>query len=91
MKYYFMTIEERNGEQEYIFRHVCGLEDNPETYLDELCQNWYGDMDDEEIEEEDIPQKEDGGYYLLGGCVFVSPGRIEEITEEEYNVLNKFL
>lgn len=84
MKYFYIEIEERNGEYEYRHKVVrsCPLNVNPDKFFDDnLAGSWYGGEVD----------KEDDGYYYNGGEVFVELTRVEEITKEEFDILNKYL
>lgn len=83
MKYYFRTIEIRNGEYEYTSTGKMMLPDNKDAHetLKEYCSDFYGTEG----------TLEDGWYLFGGGVVAVAPGIIREITKAEYDVLKKFI
>jgi hypothetical protein len=83
-KYYFITINERNGEQEYIQYHICQLSSRKaiDKYVDNLLKMWY---------DSNTLEFEDGGYYHLGGSIHVSVSCWREITEIEYQLLKRFI
>lgn len=82
-KYYLIRIHEQNGEQEYTFEHLADLHPraNVEKYADNVAKTWY----------DDDAEKEGDGYYHVGGEIYVEVKSITEITQEEYNVLKKYL
>lgn len=88
MKYYYIEIEERNGEQEYRQPSSVAIDGrkNIEKYADDLAKGWYGGSDEDYTE----PEKDGDTYYHLGGTIAISVGRIKEITKDEYDVLKKF-
>lgn len=84
-KYILLRLEERNGEYEYIHRSVHRLSDGRKATADRFAKNYakdfYGVKSD--------PQ--DGGYYFNGGEVFVEVNSWDFISEEDFNLLNKYL
>ena len=85
-KYYFITINERNGEQEYHISIVRELSSRKsiEKLANEIAKRWYDTYNSK-------PEFEDGGYYHLHGCIHVSVSCWREITEIEYHLLNRFI
>jgi hypothetical protein len=82
-KFYVCTIEERNGEYNYThyIKMKLSLRQKPEKALDNVTKTWYADD----------AEKDEYGYYFNGGCVFVNPGDIHEVTEDVFNVVNRFI
>ena len=83
MKYFFVVYKERNGEYEYYYkagRKIAEYEDIHEV-MDEYLSNFYGVK----------AEKEDGGYYFNGGEVHVRLAYTQEIPEEDYNTLIRYL
>ncbi len=84
-KYLLLRLEERNGEYEYSHRSIHRLPDNRKATTDRYAKNYakefYGGKAD--------PQ--DGGYYFIGGEVFVDVNSWDFISEEGFNLLNKYL
>lgn len=82
-KYILIELEERNGEQEYRqhVRKKIEKDVKPEDIADYVARTWY--------EEGENAEASDGGYYHLGGRIFVKVESITEITEQEFNVLQK--
>jgi hypothetical protein len=89
---FVLTIEERNGEREYttkqLFRHT-GTETIEEAVDKYLQMEWYERHDEEDDEE--LPEKEDGGFYFDGGGTFVKFIKAEPVTQEEWDVLERFI
>lgn len=82
-QFYLVFIEERNGEQEYTFRKT--VEATPETIdaeAKEIAKDWYSDEDVEE---------NDGHFEFFGGTLQTKVDGWQEITKEEYKILNKYL
>lgn len=91
MKYYRITFNERNGEQEYYHHSVIEASNEAEaqTEAEKEAQNWY---DIDEDEDEELPEKDEHGeYYHLGGCIAVSVEGIQEIPEDHYNILKQYV
>ena len=84
-KYYFVVLEERNGEQEYSIKStkVVSEGDTIDNLLDRILKQWY--PRDEE------PPINNGWYEFFGGSLMAKVDRYEEITKEEYEVLSKFI
>ena len=85
--YVFFSISIRNGEYEYTSKSVHIIEQQditPQQAGDEYAKQFYNDVDSE-------PEETDEGFYFNGGEVCVWCDRAEEITEEQYNILNKFI
>lgn len=84
-KFYLIKFNERNGEQEYTQTSLIELEECEDAtkYAEsELLPEWYDDEDAE---------KADGGYYFLGGAIFVEVFSVTEITEQEFLTLKKYI
>lgn len=85
-KYIYRELHTRDGEREYYHK---GLEVFPEEktveevekYLDEFCSEFWGETDGEER----------SGEYWFFGEIITRVNGWEFITEEEYNVLKKFM
>lgn len=86
-RFYLITLEERNGEQEYLQHALRYVGANSRKSLDAIgelvLRGWY--------EDGERRKKEDGGYYFNGGAIFVSVNRVEEISESDYLTLSKFI
>lgn len=84
-KYLSLRLFERNGEYEYIHRSVHRLADGRKTTAERTAKNYakefYGGKADHD----------DGGYHFFGGEVFVKVYSLDLISEEEFNVLAKYL
>ena len=84
-KYLSLRLYERNGEYEYIHRSVHRLPDGRKATAERTAKNYarefYGGKAD--------PQ--DGGFYFNGGEVFVKVNSWDFISEEDFNVLAKYL
>jgi hypothetical protein len=79
-KYFLITIEEKNGEQEYSHDSIVEAKTlkKAEKIGEKIAENWY-DNEDGLVE-----KNEDGYYEHLGGCIFVAVHSVEEITPIEY-------
>lgn len=84
-KYIFVTLEERNGEYEYLHRNVHQLPDSKtmtaKKFVKDYLKGFY----------EGKAEKKDGGYYFFGGEVFVQECSWRFISEETFNVLKQYL
>lgn len=91
MKYLFIQIKERNGEQEYIQPLVREIKDNeqPNDVAKEIAKTWYDDDNSCEIFGEGTSCFET--YEFFGGCIITKVSSYREITKEEYNVLKRFI
>lgn len=84
-KFYLIKLNERNGEQEYTQTSLIELpadEDARKHAETVIVPTWYDDEDAEE---------KDGGYYFLGGSVFVELYDVIELTEQEFLTLKKYI
>lgn len=79
-KFYIGSLDIRNGEYEYEVHVKMALHPNasPSVALDKHGKSFYSGG----------AEKEDGGYYFHGRCVFVSAGNSKEISESTYNDLD---
>lgn len=88
MNYYFIKIEERNGEQEYTTKLVRQLEKKlshnelTQWVEDNIVKTWYDDDDVEKVDDK---------FEFFGGCIIVEIGSIEEISEKDFKVLKQYL
>lgn len=86
LKYYFIRINERNGEQEYsipIIRQL-GKRKSIEKYMKDVIRTWYNSYSTK-------PEFADDGYYHLGGSIHVKIDHWCEISEKEFNILTRFI
>jgi hypothetical protein len=83
MPHYFGTIFERNREQEYTIPVVFTAEndDDAASTLDAIASGWYTYPD----------PPEDGADYSFGDGIFAGPDACRLITDEEFEVLRKYL
>ena len=85
-KYIYRTLETRDGEREYTHKSVHQFS-NPVTheevneFLEELVQTFWG---------ENSGKESDGAYWFFGEII-TSIGDWEFITEEEFNILKRFI
>lgn len=84
-KYIFLILEERNGEYEYSHRSVHELPDNKTTTAEQFVENYLKEFYGGDAE------ARDGGYYFYNDEVFVELSSWSFISEETYNVLNRYL
>jgi hypothetical protein len=88
VKYLFIKIEERNGEQEYtskMVRTVNSSVKNIEKFVtDTLLKVWYNDDNAKKVRGEDW-------YEFFGGCIMARLESVEEISKEDFDVLNRYL
>lgn len=85
-KYYFVRINEINGEQEYTFPNVYAIPigKSIEECLKEVLVSWYGNGEDGEMQE-------NGSCEHLGGEITVSVDNFKEISKEHYDVLSQYI
>ena len=95
MKYAFLNIKIISGEYEF---SSMGVHEMPNgTNLDEFAldylSDFYGSPDEPETELEIEEAKDHHSNYrsFNGGEVAARVKEVREITEEEYNVLSKFI
>lgn len=81
MKKYVGKLYERNGEYEYWHPVLFETEADPMSELTKLAREFYPDEAD--------PQ-EDGFSFYAGG-IYVAPESADEVTDEEYAVLKRFI
>lgn len=81
----YYRIYERNGEYDYYFPQVGKIKKDEDIneFLDERAKRWYSESEKDE--------EEDFAYYVNGGEVFVRGEDIEEISQQEYQILNKYM
>jgi hypothetical protein len=82
MKYVFLRLKIINGEYEYSSQgvHQISKRRSLDVFAREYAKTFYGGKS----------YKEDEYYFFNGGEVAVRVSSVVEITEAEYNVLNKF-
>lgn len=78
-----LCLEVRDGEREYHCHnvHSIPLEKTLEEFSNDYAKSFYSSE----------AYEEDGGYYHFGGEVHVSVHSYKEITQEEFDVLKRFL
>lgn len=84
MKYLILKTTEVNGEREYTHIELLTVNDDV-TDFDEVANNAVKENVEPDAEEED------GGYYSRGGEYHYSVFSIKEITEEEFQVMQKYI
>ena len=83
-----VIIEERNGEYEYTQRHLVQTpstvktEKQIEKFCERIAKTWYGDKPD---------WSDDNTHYFNGGEVAARYSNHHVLTDEEFEVMNKFL
>lgn len=84
-KFIFATLQERNGEYEYshkIVREVPASVKEIDSWVNKnIASKFYGSK----------PEKDAGGFYFNFGEIFVRLQTAQEISEEEFKVLNRFI
>lgn len=83
MKKVFVILNFRTGEYEHTDKHVIEVPEKEDIHKyaeDVLIRDMFLDGEEEE-----------DGFYFDSGCICVNILSIEEITDKEYKVLNKFL
>jgi len=85
MKYYFRVIGVRTGEYEFELKRVEALPNstNPQEHFTNIAKTFYDNG------EQLFENKEE--FYFFGGEICAWLDSFEEITKEEYEVLNKYL
>jgi hypothetical protein len=86
VNYLFLNLEVTDGERAYNCLSVHLIHSN--DYLDyakQWAKSFYGDPNSDS--EESI----DGGWYQVGGEVYVKLHEVKLITKTEYEVLKRFL
>lgn len=84
-KYILLCLEERNGDYEYQHKSVHTLPDGRESTAERFCKNYLKDFYG------GGGKSENGGYFFNDWEVFVEVSSWKFVTEEHYNVLNKYL
>ena len=82
MRYWFLDIGVRQGDQETRNKAVEQSMRKEEFDSDEYVREWYGQEGD---------KLKDGQYSFDDGCIIISLYACNELTRAEYNVLKKFL
>lgn len=90
-KHVFLTLEERNGEREYTHKsvHILNKEENIDEWAEEYASTYL--IGKSENEDDGKSEKQDDGYYFNGGQYCVSISLVKEISEEDFNILQKYL
>ena len=88
MKFYYRHVNVRHGEYTFDLKRAVQLPNdmNPQEWFEEHCKDFYGQSEDHET----LKGKYCGTFFN-GGEIFVKPIKIQEITEEEYKVLNEYI
>lgn len=83
-KFIFINLKIQNGDYEYHSKTVHELTEGitKEEYAEDFASGFYGG---------DVEREHNGTCYFHGGEVAVKVCSVDDITEKEYNVLNKFL
>lgn len=84
MKKVFIILNETSGESNWTTKFVREIpaDKNKEEFAKELAKKQYSNFDEE---------LQDGVYLFNGGCNMVEVLKVEEVTNEEFKVLKKFL
>lgn len=82
-KFAYVVLTIQNGEHSYSSKsvHMIGKDVDLDEYGKECARDFYGT----EAEEND------GAFYFEGGSLAVSVLEVQEITKQEFQVLDKFL
>lgn len=83
--YMILILEERNGEYEYCHKSVHELSDSRKTTMKKHSEKYLKGFYSGKAE------KGDDGYYFYGGEVYVRISWHGIISNEEYNVLSRYL
>lgn len=75
-------ITEKCSGYEFGCTVIFRTDDSPDDYLEDILRAWRGDSSDSESDGGD-------GYFLCGGEILVEAGSIEEISKEDFEVLNR--
>ena len=83
-KYIFISLEIRCGVYEFTSHTIHKIPNDKSKlkFADNYAKTFYVD--------ENKPFQDEEGYYFYGGEVAVKLSLAEEISKEEYEVLNKF-
>jgi len=83
-KYVVITLQERNGEQEYSHRVAMAIPPNKDEWkvAESYASDFWGT---------DGKKNEYGWYEFFGGCIWVRARGMNYVTKKEYEVLNKFI
>ena len=81
-KYIFVSLEIKCGGYEFNSHAACKISTKLDTamYGESYAKVFYSEK----------PRKENGWYQFFGGEIAVRCKAAEEITKEEYDILNKF-
>lgn len=82
-KFIFLTVKIQNGEYEYYSSslHKIGESKDKNQFAEKHAKTFYSNFSHED----------DGTYYFNAGEVATQLYEVKEITENEYNVLSKFI
>jgi hypothetical protein len=83
IKYLFITLRVRSGNYDFESKsiHKIKSRNDASDFAEKYASDFYGEN----------AHKENGRYFFNNGEVAVDVRRAQEITEGEYNVMNKFL
>ena len=82
MKYYIGQIHERNGEFGYNTKYLFATDGNPDEYSNNVAMEWRGG-------DEDDWDEDHRGYW--SDCSLIFNGGSKEISQEDFEVLKKYL
>lgn len=82
-RYFLITIEERNGEQQYTVNRPVELKkgERINARAEYEARTWYGDDDAE---------KHDGWYEFFGGSLIARSRGWKQIDKHTYDILNQY-
>lgn len=85
-RFYTYSIDERNGEYEYTHKGVVALDDgtSPDEWLEDYTSDFYGGEDNK-------PDEDHKGGYWFNGEILCWAGGTQEISKDEFDVVNKYI
>lgn len=80
MKYFACTIQETNGEQEYYHDLIIRAKNRVEAEkkAESYAQEFYP------VEPDELPEKEESGYWHCGGVIFVEVYSLRPTTKRAW-------
>ena len=81
MRYWFVAIETRCGEYEFMTKVAIAERSNKDFDAEEYARGFYGGE----------MYEDDARYYFNGGEIACCVYDCKEITKEEFSVLRKFI
>lgn len=82
IKHYYATIQEQNGEQEYLHCYLFKTSECPDKYNDNTARTWRGDENNEY-------DKDSKGYWV-DDCIIMAK-TTRQIPENHFKILRKYL